>query len=171
MRSNDMVYGRMVSEDETVALVVAGINNDHFSEDLYDEILAFARSFESEDETIYVAGRPIVEGTMGQLGPAVMKRMVPIVLVVIAVVLFLLLRSIRATTATLLTVFVSTIWAFGLMAVLQIPIFAVSTMIPVMLIAIGVAYGIYFYNHLDQYYQANPGTTKRAAVHHTIMIL
>jgi predicted RND superfamily exporter protein len=171
VRSNDMVYGRMVSEDETVALVIAGINNDNFSEDLYDKILTFAHSFESDTETMYVAGRPIVEGTMGLLGPADMKRMVPIVLIVIALVLFLLLRSVRATTATLISVFVSTIWAFGLMAVLDIPIYAVSTMIPVMLIAIGVAYGIYFYNHLDRFYQDNPGAKRRAAVHHTIITL
>jgi predicted RND superfamily exporter protein len=33
------------------------------------------------------------------------------------------------------------------MSATGVPIYSVSTMMPVMLIAIGVAYGIYFYNH------------------------
>ncbi len=171
VRTNDMVYERLISTDETVALIVAGMNDSTFTEDFYHEILQFAKSFEGDGDKIYVAGRPIVEGTMGLLGPADMKRMVPIVLVVIAIVLFLLLRSVRATSATLFTVFVSTIWAFGLMSVLGVPIYSVSTMIPVMLIAIGVAYGIYFYNHLNQFYVSNPQTKRKEAVKHTLKIL
>ncbi len=65
--------------------------------------------------------------------------MVPIVLLIIIIVLYLLLRNIRSTILTMLVVLFSTLWAFGLMAVVNIPIYAVSTMIPVMLIAIGVA--------------------------------
>ena len=171
VRENDMIYGRVVSRDETAALIVAGMESEYFTDDFYREILAFAGSYEDENNTIYVAGRPIVEGTMGKLGPKDMQRMVPIVLVVITGVLLLLLRSFRATFATLLTVFVSTIWAFGLMAVLGIPIYSVSTMIPVMLIAIGVAYGIYFYNHLKQYAGRHPRAEESTALAYTIKIL
>lgn len=168
VRTNDMIYGRLVSEDETVALIVAGMQGNAFTQDLYHEILSFAESFEDGNESVFVAGRPIVEGTMALLGPADMKRMVPIVLVVIAVVLFLLLRSARGTAAILLGVFVSTVWAFGLMALLGIPIYAVSTMIPVMLIAIGVAYGVYFYNHLNQYFRAHHNARKVTGIRHVL---
>ncbi len=171
VRDNDMVYRRLVSEDETVALIVAGMNSEYFTQEFYREIMDFAHSFESEDEVIYVAGRPIVEGTMALLGPADMKKMVPLVLFVIAVVLYFLLRSYRAAGATLLSVFISSIWAFGLMSVLNVPIYSVSTMIPVMLIAIGVAYGIYFYNHLNRYYLQNPGTSRYEAIRYTLGIL
>ncbi len=170
VKTNDMVYGRLVSADETVALIVAGMNGD-FTQEFHQKITEFAKGFESENETIYVAGRPIVEGTMALLGPADMKRMVPIVLLVIGVVLFLLLRSYRATTATLVSVFISSIWAFGLMSVLNVPIYSVSTMIPVMLIAIGVAYGVYFYNHLAQFYEKQPKATRSAAVMYVIKVL
>jgi uncharacterized protein len=171
VRDNDMVYRRLVSEDETVALIVAGMDSENFTQEFYLEIMDFAHSFESEDDKIYVAGRPIVEGTMALLGPADMKKMVPLVLMVIAVVLFLLLRSYRAAGATLLSVFISSIWAFGLMSVLNVPIYSVSTMIPVMLIAIGVAYGIYFYNHLNRYYLKIPETSRYEAIRYTLGIL
>lgn len=163
VKSNDMVYGRFVSYDETVGLIVAGMNDSTFNEEFYSRILDFAKSFEDSDNKIYVAGRPVVEGSMALLGPADMKRMVPLVLIVIALVLYLLLRSKRATVATLATVFISTIWAFGLMAVSGVPIYSVSTMMPVMLIAIGVAYGIYFYNHLNRVLLDNPDLNKDEA--------
>ncbi|MDD3009992.1 MAG: MMPL family transporter [Bacteroidales bacterium] len=171
VQTNDMVSGRMVSEDETVALIVAGMESGAFTTEFYHQIVDFAKQFETGDETLYIAGRPIVEGTMAQLGPADMKRMVPIVLLVIGLVLYLLLRSFRATAATLFSVFVSTIWAFGLMALLKIPIYSVSTMIPVMLIAIGVAYGIYYYNHLNRYFLEHKGATTINAAKYAIHIL
>jgi predicted RND superfamily exporter protein len=171
VQTNDMVYGRLVSTDGTTALVVAGMKSGTFTPEFYNQIVEFAKGFESDEEKIYIAGRPIVEGTMALLGPADMKRMVPIVIVVIGLVLFLLLRSVRATAATLISVFVSSIWAFGMMAVLNVPIYSVSTMIPVMLIAIGVAYGIYYYNHLNRYYIDNPETKKEDAVKYAVRIL
>ncbi len=52
---------------------------------------------------------------------------------------------------------------FGLMAAVNIPIYAVSTMIPVMLIAIGVADGIHLYSHLQLYLRKNPDASKKEA--------
>lgn len=171
VRSNDMVYERMVSADETVALIVAGLESGTFSTEFYHHIVEFAKAYEDEENTIYIAGRPIVEGTMALLGPADMKRMVPIVIVVIGLVLFLLMRSVRATSATLISVFVSSVWAFGMMAVLKVPIYSVSTMIPVMLIAIGVAYGIYYYNHLNRYLLENPNGSRIIAAKYAVRVL
>ena len=93
-----------------------------------------------------------------------MKKMVPIVLLVIFIVLYLTLRSVQNTILTLLVVLFSTIWAFGLMALLNIPIYAVSTMIPVMLIAIGVADGVHLLSHLQLYVNKHPEATKKEAV-------
>lgn len=164
VRNNEMVYGRLVSEDETVTVVIAEIEDGVFTQEFYNEILDLAASFQTDEITVYVAGRPIVEGTMALLGPADMKKMVPIVLLVITIVLFLTLRSIKSTILTMFVVFLSTIWVFGLMAMVGIPIYAVSTMIPVMLIAIGVADGIHLYSHLQLFLMHNPLATKKEAV-------
>lgn len=163
VRSNDMVYKRLVSENENIALVVASMNDDVFSMEFYHRILEFAKSYEGP-EKIHIAGVPIVEGTMAYLGPADMKRMVPIVLLVIIAVLYFVMRSVKNTVLTLLVVGLSTVWAFGLMAFLRIPVYAVSTMMPVMLIAIGVADGIHLYSHLNLHLKANPKISKFNAV-------
>ncbi len=164
VESNEMIFGRLVSTDETVTVIIAAIDNEVFSQEFYQEILALAKKYENDNIKLYVAGRPIVEGTMALLGPADMKRMVPIVLLVITLVLYFTLRSVKSTILTMMVVFISTIWAFGLMAVVNIPIYAVSTMIPVMLIAIGVADGIHLYSHLHLYMRKHPDTTKIDAV-------
>ncbi len=163
VRGNEMIFGRLVSQNEKVTLIIAEIEDGVFSQEFYKKILDLGKSFEGA-EKIHVAGRPIIEGTMAHLGPQDMKKMVPIVLVVIVIVLWAVLRSIRNTIFTLFVVIFSTIWAFGLMAAFSIPIYAMSTMIPVMLIAIGVADGIHLYSHLQIYVEANPGADKYEAV-------
>ncbi len=167
VRGNDMVWGRLVSTDETATLIVAEIADGAFSQAFYDEILELAASYEGP-EKLYVAGRPIVEGTMAYLAPRDMKRMVPVVVLVIVVVLMLVLRSVKSMIFTLLVVVLSTVWTFGLMAALHIPVYAVSTMIPVMLIAIGVADGIHIYGHLRLYSIEHPELGVRQAVSETI---
>ncbi len=164
VENNEMIFGRLVSTDEKVTIIIAEINDGVFTQEFYDEILKLADRFETDDIKIHIAGRPIVEGTMALLGPADMKKMVPIVLIVIILVLFLTLRSVKGTFLTLMIVLISVIWVFGLMAALGIPIYAVSTMIPVMLIAIGVAYGVHLFSHLQLYQRENPDTTKEDAI-------
>jgi hydrophobe/amphiphile efflux-3 (HAE3) family protein len=167
VRTNDMVYERLVSKDENVTVIIARINDDVFTQKFYETILEIGKKYEGP-EKIYIAGSPIVEGTMALLGPADMKRMVPIVILVIVIVLFLVLRNVRSTIFTMLVVLFSTVWAFGLMALVGIPIYAVSTMIPVMLIAIGVADGIHLYSHLQLHINKNPSATKKEAVNDMI---
>jgi predicted RND superfamily exporter protein len=164
VENNEMIFGRLVSTDETVTVIIAEIGDDVFTQDFYNRILEMAKTSENDHIKIHVAGRPIVEGTMALLGPADMKKMVPIVLLVIFIVLFITLKSFKGTLITLGVVFFSTIWAFGLMAAVNIPIYAVSTMIPVMLIAIGVADGIHLYTHLHTFVNHNPGAGKAEAV-------
>ena len=163
VRDNEMVFGRLVSTDETVTIIIAEIGDDVFSQEFYHRILETARQYECP-EKIHVACRPIIEGTMAYLGPRDMTRMVPIVILVIIMVLLIVLRSFKGTVFTLLVVIFSTVWAFGLMAALNIPIYAVSTMIPVMLIAIGVADGIHLYSHLHLFMINNPAATEREAM-------
>jgi len=163
VENNEMTFGRLISLDETVTVIIAEIRDDVFTQEFYNEILALTDSYETDDIKIHVAGRPIVEGTMALLGPADMKKMVPIVLLVITLVLFVMLRSVKSTLLTMAVVFFSVLWAFGLMAAVNIPIYAVSTMIPVMLIAIGVADGIHLYSHLQLFLRKKPDASKKEA--------
>ncbi|MFO8054599.1 MAG: efflux RND transporter permease subunit [Bacteroidales bacterium] len=161
VRDNEMINDRVVSKDETVTLAIADIGDDAFSQKFYHDLLNLAESYEDDNHTLYVAGTPIVEGTMAYLGPRDMKKMVPIVILVIILVLYITLRNIKTTVLTLLVVLLSVIWAFGLMAAFSIPVYAVTTMVPVMLIAIGVADGIHLFSHMRLYQKEHPDGTKK----------
>jgi predicted RND superfamily exporter protein len=50
VRSNEMVYGRLVSDNETVTVIIARINDDVFTQEFYNEILELAHSYEGEEK-------------------------------------------------------------------------------------------------------------------------
>lgn len=161
--SNEMIYGRNVSKDTTSALIIAEITEEADAQDLQKRLNSYVQQWEGP-ERLYVAGRPIVEGALAELGPADMARMFPIVVVVMIVVLLLLLRSIRDTILNMIIVLLGTVAAFGTMSLLSIPVYAVDTMIPVMLIAIGVAYGIHMHNAIHHTIRNQPTIGKREMI-------
>ena len=170
VRANNMIAGRLVSTDERTALIIVELPGSGFSRSLYDQVLALADGY-SGPETVHVAGRPIVEGTLGVLGPEDMKRTGPLVLLVIAAVLILVLKQVRRAIITLMVVLFSTIWTFGLMSSLGIPLYSISIMIPVMLVAIGVAYAIHLYNQIDHYTSGNPDASRRDIASNAISVI
>ncbi len=161
--SNEMIYGRNVSKDTTATLIIAEIDSEADSQELQKKLSSYVQQWEGP-ETIYIAGRPIVEGALAELGPADMARMFPIVMIVMIIVLFLLLRSVRDTILNMVIVLMGTVAAFGSMALLKVPVYAVDTMIPVMLIAIGVAYGIHMHNAIRHAIHQNPSIEKTELV-------
>jgi len=169
---NDMIFGRIVSENMNSTLVIAELDENVFSEKMYKDLINMATQYDTDGDKVHIAGRPIIEGSLALLAPKDMKKMIPIVILVITVVLYLTLRTIRGTIITLLIVVFSTIWAFGLMTYLKIPIYSLATMIPVMLIAIGVADGIHLFSHMKHYTknckEKNPKLRKEKIVDKTI---
>ena len=61
VKANEMIYGKLVSLDEKVTVIIARIGDDVFSQKFYQELLDLAKEFEGGDEKVYIAGRPIVE--------------------------------------------------------------------------------------------------------------
>src|SRR6056297_904287 len=167
VESNDMIDGRIVSRSANAALIIAEIGDDAFTDQFYSQLQEFAAEWEGP-ETVYIAGRPVVEGELTKLGPKDMARMAPLVIVMMTILLLVLLRSVRSTLINLIIVLFATIAAFGLMALLQVPVYTVSTMLPVMLIAIGVAYGIHMHNSIVHLSRENPGVSREDLVAGTL---
>ncbi len=161
---NEMIRGRFISTDNQSALIMAELKDDSIDRmALYNRVKEVLKGKEGPEE-IYVAGQPVVEGTLASLMPRDMKKMVPIVILVIVIVLMLTFGNLKSTLLTLGVVLFSTIWAFGLMSFLGIPVYSVSTMIPVMLIALGVADGIHLLSHLQQRIRNEPELGQKEAI-------
>ncbi len=164
VEENEMIYGRVVSKDHQAALISAELVDGEIDRlELYRQVKELTKGIYGP-ENIYIAGQPVVEGTLANLMPDDMKKMVPLVVLLIVILLLFIFKSIKSTVLTFAVVLFSTIWTFGLMSFLNIPIYAVSTMIPVMLIALGVADGIHLLSHLNEKIKSNSAINKIDAI-------
>ena len=98
----------------------------------------------------YVAGTPVVIGVFSQMMTEDMKRLIPIAIGVVIIILILSFRSVMGVFIPLITVLLAVIWTLGIMAFLKVP-FTVSTSgLPIIILAVGTAYGIHL---LNRYYE------------------
>lgn len=117
-------------------------------EKLFQEIRKEVRSYsEDKNMSFYLAGQPVLNTLMGESMQADMKKLIPFVILIVIASLYISFKTIGGVILPLLTVVISTIWSIGLMAGLGIPLTMVSTIIPVLLIAVGSAYGIHIISH------------------------
>lgn len=101
----------------------------------------------SNGDHFYMAGRPVIEVTSGQNALADLAIMVPLLIITIVVVLFLLFRNVRGAILPLGVVAITVVWTMGLMAAVNIPMYTISTMQPVILIAVGIGCALHIISH------------------------
>lgn len=148
IRSNDQVYGNLISEDfgsmAFLAMLSASIELD--DQKLKDQITALIDRYR-DPERIYVAGLPftraaIVEGMQSDL-----KKFLPYGVFLMILLLAFSFRSWIGVFLPLAVVAMSTVWTFGLMALFKIEFVFINVLVPVMLIAIANDYGIHIIAH------------------------
>jgi len=97
--------------------------------------------------TVYVTGMPVIVATVSEEMTSDLKLLVPVVVVVVLIVLFFSFRRLSRVVLPLLTVAVAVIWSVGAMPLLGFKLSVISTVLPVILVAVGSAYGIHVVTH------------------------
>ena len=115
-------------------------------------------------DRFYIAGRPVIEVTSGLNAMEDMKLMIPLLVLAIAVALFLMFRSLRGIMLPLLVVSISIVWTLGFMAAVGVPLYTISTMLPVILVAVGIGDGIHMMSHYEDIVFENPHDDRRNIV-------
>jgi hypothetical protein len=163
--NNDMYIGWLVSKDGKAAAIMTKMEETEGTRagvkkraDVYFKIKSLIQEevTHGAPEKIYIAGRGAIEVTYGIYSSQDMRRFIPLVSLIILMVLFFTYRSFRGVVIPLLVVICSVIWALGIMGFTRIPMFYISTMMPVILMACGVAYGIHIIGRYYQEIQNNP---------------
>ena len=148
---NEMFVGWLVSEDATAAMILAKIEEGQEKETYaYNEIKKIAERERGGGDHIYIAGRPVLESTFIVYMVRNLRVMLPIVIGIIIVLLYVLFGSLRGVVLPLLVVVTGVIWSMGFMGFLGIPAYDLTTIIPVILVAMGSADGIHI---LNRYYE------------------
>ncbi len=106
------------------------------------------RAAENGDR-FYLAGRPVIEVTSGQYALDDLRVMIPLLAVTIVAVLLILFRNLRGILLPLAVVTVSIVWTMGAMAALDVPLYTISTMLPVILVAVGIGDALHMMTHYE----------------------
>ena len=153
LRSLD-IYNRSLVSDDLKAVQILIFLNVKQEESGTPEVVAVCRhvmriaeEWNCPDSVTYVTGAPVFSEIVNEATGHDLMFLVPIVIVVVAGALFFSFRRFTGVFLPLLTVIISCIWALGAMALLHIPLTILSTVLPVILIAVGSAYGIHVINH------------------------
>ena len=146
--NREQLVGTVVSADGRVANIICNISGEDRVE-VATQIEKRAREL-ADDNSLYFTGFPYWMKFMSAMIMRDMVVLVPFVILVVIVILFLSFRSLRGVVLPLATVLISTVWAMGLMAALDIPITTLSNTIPVLLIALGSAYAIHLLHKYNE---------------------
>lgn len=153
LASWELYQGSTVSENFAATQIVVTLNIS--MEDLRQPeveadikaIRAAAGGIFSDLAEIYLTGQPVMTSVANESMQTDIRVLVPLVLVVILVVLFFSLRRFTFVALPLLTVVISVVWAIGAMPLLGFKLSIVSIILPIILIAVGSAYGIHVVSH------------------------
>jgi hypothetical protein len=114
-----------------------------------------ATSLANGDE-IYLAGRPIIEVTSGLNAMDDMKVMAPLLVAVMALALFLIFKTGRGILIPLAVMLGAIVWTLGSMVLLDVPLYTISTMLPVILVAVGIGDSVHLLSHYYNKVLENP---------------
>jgi len=109
-----------------------------------------------------MTGIPYMSLAMSKAMGSDLTLLLPIALAIIILVLFLSFRSVRGVALPLSVVVLSIVWTFGLTGWIGLPVTMISFIFPVLLLAIGIAYGIHILSHANE--RLLDGGDHRAAV-------
>lgn len=140
--AKDMYNGRIISPDGKITLIVARLKQQADKEALAEKIQKITWET-AADYNIYFSGMPMQMLEITEIVETDMVRLIPIVVIMLLITLYFSFRTKRGVLLPLSAVLISTVWAMGLMTMLGIDQSIVSNGMPVLLIAIGSAFGIH----------------------------
>ena len=144
--------GTIISSDFKGVQIIATLNSDATPPEVstlyYETVDVVNKHLTAHTSLKYkIAGDPVL-GEYGKIFMyADLKNLIPLITVVVLLCLFLSFRNAEGTLLPLITVLISTIWTAGIMAMIGEPLTIVSSCLPVLLIAVGSAYGIHIINY------------------------
>jgi uncharacterized protein len=149
----DMYERALFSDDFTATqiLIPLTISSEQASSkqtsEYFIKIRDIAHNIFDSYATVHVTGMPVIIATVNEAMNADLKLMIPVVILVVLLILFISFRSFTPVVLPLISVVISVIWSVGAMPLFDIKLSVISTVLPVILVAVGSAYGIHIVTH------------------------
>lgn len=147
---NDDLYGGIiVSKDGKAALNIIEVEPEADSIKLAAEVAERIKTYGGPEE-IYLTGTPVLNNVLADSMKDDLKRLLPVVLAIIALILYFYFRDVKGVLLPFVTVLISVSWTQGFMAVLDKPLSPLNIVMPIILVSLGNAYGIYLLNRFRE---------------------
>ncbi|NOX45320.1 MAG: RND family transporter [Caldiserica bacterium] len=160
------IAGSLVLEDGSACLIVLKVHpeaegNKEKVAELVSRVEGILARYRGPEE-FYLTGDAAFVHYMDAYMRQDLRVLFPIVVLVVLGVLFLSFRVLRGMFLPLAVVIVAVIWTVGLMSLVGVKLSMVSSFLPVLLVAVGSAYGIHVVNHYFE--RAGEGSPKRELI-------
>lgn len=159
-----LFLGSLVARDGSATLIVAELLDPSYGNQVFHDILDISEQLPDDSMRVYVAGEGAVAEFLGEYIDEDSRRLYPFIGLVIIAILFLAFRTVRGIFIPLFVVIGSVIIALGSMASVGIPMYIISSALPIILIAIGVADGIHIISAYYEELALRPHSEKRPPV-------
>ncbi|MCK5843715.1 MAG: MMPL family transporter, partial [Victivallales bacterium] len=147
--SKDMYRGSLVSNDGKITVIIARLKEDADQIAVGRQMKAIVKETRG-DGKIYYGGIPFQQIFLTDIVQKDLGKLIPLVIILVIIILFISFRSLRGVFLPLSCVLISTVWTVGIMSILKIPLNIASDAIPVLLVAIGSAYGIHMLSKYNE---------------------
>jgi uncharacterized protein len=149
----DLFRGSLVSDDLSATQILITLNAvtaDFTRPEVMhsvDEIRKIAGEYFTGEAQVYLTGQPIFNAIINRSMIEDNILLIPLVVVVILLMLFFSFRRFTFVVLPFLTVIIAVVWTVGMAAFLGIKLSVITTILPVILFAVGSAYGIHIVTH------------------------
>jgi predicted RND superfamily exporter protein len=149
----DLYQGAFVSDDLQATQIVVNLDatqSDAGSPEVIASLFKIrdrAKEMFAGFAEVYVTGIPVISATINEAVLADIVVLVPLVVLTVLLVLFFSFRRARFVVLSLLTVLVAAVWTVGAMPLFGVKFSMLSTLLPVIIVAVGSAYGIHVMTH------------------------
>ncbi|MDR0644224.1 MAG: MMPL family transporter [Treponema sp.] len=149
----DMFRGSIISDDLLATQVIVTLNVNTEQQASAEVIASLMKirntAWEMFDglADVYVTGQPVINATINEAMVTDNILLIPLVIVVVLAILFFSFRKWTFVLLPLLTVVTAVVWIAGGMSLLHVKFSIITTLLPVILVAVGSAYGIHVITH------------------------
>ncbi len=152
-----LIVGNLVSKDGQIALIVAELVDDQEVGSTYEQVKAIAdRGTASGTVEVHVAGEGAIAGYLAKYIDIDAKRLNPLAWGVIMLIFYVAYRRFNPLLMANVIIAASVLIPLGIMAALHIPLYIITSALPVILIGTSVADAIHMYSHYYELQAESP---------------
>jgi predicted RND superfamily exporter protein len=161
LREHPLTNGLLFSRDARLASFFVPLAEDRPVSELVEELARWRDSIDEPEYELLLSGPELAEATLGAMVLRDLSVLVPAMLVVVCILLYLTLGSPAGVLIPMAEAGMVLLWTFGTMGWLGVPVTLVTTILPVVLMAMAITDEIHL---LERVARQDPSRPRGEAV-------